>query len=158
MSVLFNHAIRHDLYDRNPIRWVRQSTKRMKAPRILSASEIQSLLAALDVRERTLVLLDVCTGLRMSELFVLKWSDVKFESGELDVRRSIVKQVVGSCKTDASQKPVPLDRRLADALLVWKSTTEYNKPEDWVFASPVHKGRRPYWGQAIMRNVIQIRA
>ena len=110
------------------------------------------------MRERTLVLLDVCTGLRMSELFVLKWSDVKFESGELDVRRSIVKQVVGSCKTDASQKPVPLDRRLADALLVWKSTTEYNKPEDWVFASPVHKGRRPYWGQAIMRNVIQTRA
>jgi len=40
MSVLFNHAIRHDLYDRNPIRWVRQSAKRMKAPRILSASEI----------------------------------------------------------------------------------------------------------------------
>jgi len=36
----------------------------MKAPRILSVSEIQSLLSALDVRERTLVLLDVCTGIR----------------------------------------------------------------------------------------------
>ena len=25
MSVLFNHARRYDLYDRNPIQWVRQS-------------------------------------------------------------------------------------------------------------------------------------
>jgi hypothetical protein len=100
----------------------------------------------------------LCTGLRMSELFALKWSDVNFETRELDVRRSVVKQIVGSCKTEASQKPVPLDRRLADMLLVWKSTTEYNKPEDWVFASPVRHGRRPYWGQAIMRNVIQPRA
>lgn len=39
------------------------------------------------MRERTLVLLDVCTGLRMSELFALKWSDVNFETNELDVRR-----------------------------------------------------------------------
>jgi integrase len=146
MSVLFNHAIRHDLYDRNPIRWMRQSAKRLKAPRILSISEIQSLLSALDVRERTLVLLDVCTGLRMSELFALKWSDVNFETRELDVRCSVVKQIAGSCKTEASQKPVPLDRRLADVLMVWKSTTEYNKPEDWVFASPVHKGRRAILG------------
>jgi integrase len=158
MSVLFNHAIRHDLFDRNPIRWVRQSAKRMKTPRVLSVSELQSLLSALAVRERTLVLLDVCTGLRMSELFALKWEDVNFESRELDVRRSIVEQIVGSCKTEASQKPVPLDQRLADALLIWKSATEFNKPEDWLFASPVHHGRRPYWGQAIMRNVIQPRA
>jgi integrase len=69
--VLFNHAIRHDLYDRNPIRWVRQSAKRRKAPAVLSPSEIQSLLPALDVREQTLVLLDVCTGLRTSEWFAI---------------------------------------------------------------------------------------
>ena len=27
MSVLFNHARRYDLYDRNPIQWVRQRAK-----------------------------------------------------------------------------------------------------------------------------------
>jgi integrase len=158
MSVLFNHAIRHDLYDRNPIRWVRQSAKRTKAPTVLAASEIQSLLATLDAREQTLVLLDVCTGLRMSELFALKWSDVNFENNELDVRRSIVNQIVGSCKTEASQKPVPLDPRLAAALYKWKAVTKFSGPEDWVFASPFSRGCRPYWGQAIMRNFIQPRA
>jgi integrase len=86
MNVLFNHAIRHDLFDRNAIRWVRQSAKRTKAPTVLSASEIKSLLPALSQLEQTLVLLDSCTSLRMSELFALKWSDVDFEAKQMDRR------------------------------------------------------------------------
>jgi len=34
MSLLFNHGRRHDLCDRNPIQWVRQSAKRRTAPDI----------------------------------------------------------------------------------------------------------------------------
>ena len=56
MSVLFNHARRHELFDRNPIQWVRQSAKRRTAPDILTTSEVQLLLASLRFRERTLVL------------------------------------------------------------------------------------------------------
>jgi hypothetical protein len=37
MSLLFNHGRRHDLCDRNPIQWVRQSAKRRTAPDILTA-------------------------------------------------------------------------------------------------------------------------
>jgi integrase len=47
MSVVFNHAIRHQVYSRNPIRLVRQSAKRRKIPVVLSASEVQRLLDAL---------------------------------------------------------------------------------------------------------------
>jgi integrase len=76
MSLLFNHGRRHELCDRNPIQWVRQSAKRRAAPDILTSSEVQGLLANLRDRERTLVLLAVTTGLRRSELFALKWKDV----------------------------------------------------------------------------------
>jgi integrase len=69
MSVIFNHAIRRQVYSRNPIRLVRQSAKRRKIPVVLSASEVRQLLDALALRQRTLVLLDVGTGLRTSELF-----------------------------------------------------------------------------------------
>ena len=79
MSVVFNHGIRHEICDRNPIRLVRQSAKRKAVPVILSASEVQRPIAALDVRERTLVLLAFGTGLRMSELFGLKWHDIDFQ-------------------------------------------------------------------------------
>ncbi len=155
MSVVFNHGIRHDICDRNPIHLVRQSAKRKAAPAILSASEVQRLIAVLGIRERTLVLLAFGTGLRMSELFGLKWHDVDFRRKQISVTRYIVFQVVGPCKTEASQKPVPLDARLADALKMWRDQTKYTKAEDWVFASRAALGRKPYWGQCLMRTIIR---
>src|ERR1700745_3265284 len=145
MSVIFNHGIRYEICDRNPIQLVRQSAKRKAVPAILSASEVQRLIDVLGIRERTLVLLAFGTGLRMSELFGLKWHDIDFQKNEISVTRSIVFQIVGPCKTEASQKPVPLDSRLAEALKVWRGHTNYSKKEDWVFASPTARGRRPYW-------------
>jgi integrase len=155
MSVIFNHGIRHEICDRNPIQLVRQSAKRKIAPVILSASEVQRLIAVLGIRERTLVLVAFGTGLRMSELFGLKWQDIDFQKNEISVTRSIVFQVVGPCKTEASQKPVPLDSRLAESLKVWRNYTKYGKTDDWVFASPAARGKRPYWGQCLMRTIIR---
>jgi integrase len=125
------------------------------SPVVLSVSEVQQLLDALAIRERTLVLLDVGTGLRMSELFGLKWKDVDFDANEISVVRSIVMQVTGPCKTEASQKPIPLDPHLAETLRAWRQHVRYNRPEDWVFANPRMKDQQPYWGQAIMRKVIR---
>ena len=158
MSVLFNHGLRHELLDRNPVQWVRQSAKRKKIPAVLEIAEVQSLLSALDIRERTMVLLDVVTGLRASELFGLKWTDVDFIKNEIRVTRSIVLQVVGPCKTEASQKPVPLDPFLARTLRNWRAHTKYKAANDWVFASPYSAGRKPYWYQSLMRNRIRILA
>ncbi len=155
MSVLFNHGLRHELLDRNPVQWVRQSAKRKKIPAVLEIEEVQSLLKALDIRERTMVLLDVVTGLRASELFGLKWTDIDFVRNEIRVTRSIVLQVVGPCKTEASQKPVPLDPLLAKTLRTWRTHTEYTAASDWVFASPFSKGQKPYWYQSLMRNRIR---
>lgn len=136
MSLLFNHGRRYDLCDSNPIQWVRQSAKRRAAPDILTASEIRELLATLPLRERTLVLLAVTTGLRRSELFALKWKHVDFENKQIQVTRSIVNSVVGSCKTESSQKPVPAHDELLGALRSWHEQSRYQSPESWVFASP----------------------
>ncbi len=53
MSVLFNHGLRHELLDRNPVQWVRQSSKRKKIPAVLEIEEVHLLLRNLDMRERT---------------------------------------------------------------------------------------------------------
>ena len=154
MSLLFNHGRRHDLCERNPIEWVRQSAKRRTAPDILTTSEVQSLLANLRFRERTLVLLAVTTGLRRSEVFALKWKDVDFQEKQIHVTRSIVQNVVGICKTESSQKPVPAHDDLVEVLRQWHSQTKYKSPESWVFASPVNQGRWPYLAQQIMLHHI----
>ena len=140
MSVLFNHTIRHGIGSLNPIRLVRQSAKRKKIPLVLTPDEIRKLIAALPLKESTLVLLDVGTGLRMSESFGLKWGDFRFETGEINVIRSILKQGVGPCKTEASQKPIPIDPCLAEALVAWLEHSKYRSPEDRVFASPKTRG------------------
>jgi hypothetical protein len=60
-AILFNHAFRY------PMRFVRQGAKRRRAPDVLTAAEIKELVDHLPLRERTLVLLAVSTGLRQSE-------------------------------------------------------------------------------------------
>src|SRR5260370_1887239 len=125
MSVLFNHACRYELFDRNPIHLVRESANRRRVTVVLMPTEIKALVDNLSIRERTLVLLAVSTGLRQSELFGLKWGDIDFTQGNMSVTRSIVYGVVGPCKTESSQKPVPIQPVLADALLQWKRIAHY---------------------------------
>jgi integrase len=135
MSALYSHAIRWEWIRHNPIRAVRQSAKRSSVPTILLIEQIQSLLKHLQEPCCTAVLLDAATGLRVGELLGLKWEDVDFEKLEINVTRSVVKQRIGPCKTEASRKPIPLDAELAHALWKWKSETVYNQPHDWVFAA-----------------------
>jgi integrase len=88
-------------------------------------------------------------------LLALKWSDVDFENLVLHVTRSIADQHVGPCKTEVSQKPVPLDPELAEALLMWRRKTPYPGNADWVFASPASSGKLPYWSFSIYRTYIK---
>jgi integrase len=91
----------------------------------------------------------------MSELFALKWGDVHFDRHDINVIRSIVMQVVGPCKTEASQRPIPMDHCLAEALEVWRAQSHYRAESDWVFASVKSNGHWPYWGQPLMRKIIR---
>ncbi len=154
MSILFNHACRYELFDCNPMRFVRHGAKRRNAPDVLTAAEIRALIDHLAHRKRTLVLLAASTGLRQSELFGLKWRDVDFQRGDLSVMLSIVFGVVGRRKTESSQKPVPLHPLLGEALLSWRTTCNFSGSDDWIFASRLHKGRSPYWGACILRKYI----
>jgi integrase len=155
MSAIFHHAMRYEWVERNPIKLVRQSAKRERTPDILELAELQLLLSKLAVRERTLALLDAATGLRVSELLALRWSDVDFENLELRVTRSIWHQVVGNCKTEASAKPVPMDSYMAEDLLRWRRQSVYASDDDYVFASETMRGKQPYWPDNLMKRHIQ---
>ena len=163
---MYNHAIRWGFADNNPISGpnkgagVRQSSKRERIPDVLEISEMQAIVAELQLRERVLLFLDMATGLRRGELAGLKWGDVNFESLEIDVHRSVVSQVVGRCKTEASQKAIPLDEYTARDLFEWRLETPYREAHDWVFASNSSRagkkrGKQPVWLSTIMRYHVQ---
>jgi integrase len=95
------------------------------------------------------------TGLRVSELLALKWEDVDYEAGEINLIRAIVCQHVGSLKTAASQKPVPMDAGLAALLLDWRGKCLYNQDTDYVFASAEMHGKQPLWPSSAMSKHIR---
>ncbi len=166
MSSIFNHAIRWEFTDRNPITGptkrsgVRVSAKRERTPDILEIQEMQLLLSALGVRERAMLFLDMPSGLRRGELAGLKWEDFDFKKLHVSVTRSLVDQHVGPVKTETSRKLMPIDEFVAREVLAWHAVTPYKKASDYVWATDANRagakrGKQPVWLSAVMRDYIQ---
>jgi integrase len=158
MRVLWNCAMRWELTEigENPMKLVRVrgTSKRQREPMVLSVAQFRLLLGELDEPFRTMVILDLATGLRCSELFALKWCDVLWEDLTLLVRRGIVTGAVSDVKTKYSNAGIPLDPALAEVLLNWQRKTLFKNPEDWVFASPFVKGKMPWYPWGVERRHI----
>lgn len=150
--LLFQWAWRWKLANNNPIQLVRQSSKRLKIPRVLTPEQFQALLGELKDPYRTMVLVAGGTGLRVSEILGLKWGDVDWENLEVDVKRSVVAGRENATKTEASEKPVPLDPAVATALLKWRGQTYYLADSDFVFAGD---SGRPRWQSMVVKDYIQ---
>jgi integrase len=132
--------------ERNPMELVavKCGTKRTRQPRSLTTEEFQRFTAHLKEPFRTIALVCVCFGLRISEALALKWGDVDWVNGKLCIERGIVCQVVDEVKTQDSLRALHADRDLLDILKIWERTSQFSASADWVFASPVQLGRLPW--------------
>jgi integrase len=111
----------------------------------LTAEQFRALLDALgdDVCLRTMCIVHLSLGLRISEVLGLKWCDVDWLGHSIAIERGVVKQVVADVKTDASGRTMPIADTLLEVLKQWKQVSPFSKPEDWIFASTVKLGRQP---------------
>jgi integrase len=123
---------------------VRGSSQRQKQPRSLTVEEFHTLTKHLREPFKTMALLQVCLGLRVSEVLALRWKDVDWIRVRLNVEHGIVNQHLDAVKTEGSRKIMTLDPQLLSVLSAWKQSTEFGDAEDWVFPSPVKIGRLPY--------------
>lgn len=166
LGLLFNHAIRWEFATRNPISGpvrgsgVRQSEKRERIPEVLTAEEFRKLEAAVELRERVLLCLALSLGLRRGELAGLRWHDIDFEQLTITVERSLVDQIVGHTKTEASQRALPMDPRIARLLSQWRAVAKYVDAQDYIFATNSNRagpkrGKQPVSLAKIMLCYIQ---
>ncbi len=97
----------------------------------LSAEQVKVLLAAArGNRLEALYVLAVTTGMRIGEMFGLKWSDLDLEAGVLRVRRTVAADgTVNPPKTSNSRRTIRLSGLAIRALRRHPQTAE------WVFAS-----------------------
>jgi integrase len=148
LSALWNFAMwKQDVpMQVNPISLVtiKGASKRIRQPRILTVEQFRLLISHLREPFGTMALMCVCFGLRISEALALKWADVDWLNGTLQVERGIVQQIVDDVKTDDSRRKLTFANDLLDVLKIWKQATQFSASEDWIFASPFQVGRLPY--------------
>ena len=107
-SAMCAHALRWGWLTRNPVHGARQSAKGKRRKIPLTVEEVQALMLRLEHMDRLLVLLDVPTGLRVSELLALRWRDVDLDARVVKIRGSIWHQQVGGTNTPLSESEMPL--------------------------------------------------
>lgn len=152
MQLLYGCAMRWEFVpntENNPFggRMIRveNATKRKKR-RSLEIEEFHALLKHKLIKIepiRTMVTLAVCLGLRRSELFALRWSDIDWQKRTLRVVRRIVAGVLDEPKSERSKDPLPLADELIAVLSHWKMRARYTAPERYVFSSSFKRGTMP---------------
>jgi integrase len=150
MHRLFECAMKWSMFplSRNPMELVevKNVTRRMRLPRVLTYDEFWLLLKHIPEPFRLMVLTAQCLGLRVSEVMALKWSDFDFTNLVLRVERGIVQGRVDEVKTEYSQDDLPLDADFAAVMLDWKLRCP-STFEGWVFANA--NTQKPYWQDAV---------
>jgi integrase len=121
MYSLFEHAKRHKLCTANPIETVRQGSKRLIKPAILTLDEIRAIMMEIPNHAiRFAVLVAGVTGLRRSEIRGLKWNDVDSDAHWLTPTQGSVRAHVTNLKTRASGESIPIPQALSEAFPAWR--------------------------------------
>jgi hypothetical protein len=59
-------------------------------------------------------------------------------------------------KTEESRTEMPVPAEVVKLLCEWRTTTPYNAPEDWVFASEYFKGKRPLHPNTMLTHIQRV--
>jgi integrase len=115
---------------------------------VLQVKDAWQMLDALVQPFRTIVLIGLCFGLRISEILGLRWTDFDFKRSVVLIQRSAVGKRLNKLKTEYSQDEVPIERGFILELKKWQALC-LDSEEHWLFPSPVTG--RPYHADS-MRN------
>lgn len=127
LSKIFSLAVDAELVDSNPCGKVRKFRLNNQRVRVLSVNEEIKLFAALGDNKlvKRIVTIALHTGLRRGEIFNLKWLDIDFSRGTIQVRES----------KSGKKRLVPMNQT------VRKLLHEITRQSDFVFTSPKTGGR-----------------
>ena len=134
-----SHAVRMQLLVRNPTEAVQAPKAPQREMAVLSAEQAVSVIRAVfAAKHRIPMLIAIGTGMRRGEVLGLRWSDFNPVSGELIVRRNVVRvrgeTIVKSTKTDRVHAV-----RLPDSLV--EILRRHERSSDWICADA--DGRLP---------------
>ena len=98
---------------------------------------------------RTMVIVAMCTGMRVSEVLALRWEHIDFKAGAMLVQQGVVNGRIGKVKTEAFNDYIPLDPAFAQILRGWKG----DRSSGLVF--PSHITGRCSRARVIQRQILK---
>ena len=136
---------------RNPVDLVKIKgvTKRQKESIVLTPEQFRDVMRRLPPHVNMMGIVMACLGLRSSEAFGLKWSDIDWEQKTIAIQRGAYRGAIEDTKTVFSKDKLPLAPGLADLLLAWKSLAEF----EWIFANPATG--MPYMSPSLQQRWIR---
>jgi integrase len=150
LGSLLSNAQEEGLVARNVVREMRSNRRRGKERQaerrakpklrvgvdIPTPQEIKAIIGVLEGRSRPILLTDIFTGLRASELRGLRWVNVDLAKREIHVReRADEYNELGRPKSESGERTIPLPPIVASALREWKLRCPKNEL-GLVFPSP----------------------
>jgi integrase len=136
LSKVMGTAVNWDYVSNNPVRGVRMPERTLKRPhRFLTIEEVRRLVAASKEPTRTIILLATMAGLRIGEILALRWGRIDLLRGTLLVAETCYKGHLGTPKTRASKRVVPLAPVVVRGLKEHYSRSADHSPSALVFAT-----------------------
>ncbi len=117
-----DQAVKWGVIARNPCDGATAPRAERAEMKVLTPEQVNAFLAATtDHPMHALYVLAITTGMRAGELLGLKWGDIDFEAGQLNVRRALQKQnehglVFVTPKSARSRRTIVLSQRAVEAL------------------------------------------
>jgi integrase len=158
MHLIYEHGAKYKQIpasEANPVKLVRCSNKTRYEAISLSPGQVLQMMEGLPPLPLTITWLASGTGLRISEILGLRWSDLDWDHCRIHVRRTFIHKLVGKPKNEASANPVPMGVPLANIMKAWRAETPYPADTDWVFASPYKQGKQPWTGNLLSHKYLR---
>jgi integrase len=152
-SGIFTHAINEGRLESNPWHDVRilGKVRPPKGTAHYTLEEVENIISALvdHVDAQLVVALSFFVGLRPGEIAGLQWED--FDASSVHIRRSVVRGIVGTCKTPESEATLPLIDQVRIPLELWRRKCG-NPSKGWVFEN---KNGKPIDLKEMVRRIIR---
>lgn len=122
VKAILNYAVKFDIIGKNPCDKVslNLATKGKNDLHFYNEEQVSILLGAIEketVDTQLAILLAILCGLRKSEIYGIKWSDIDMKHNTIHIQRSNIDNVVGETKTLSSNRIVSFNEKVKNLLL-----------------------------------------
>jgi integrase len=154
---LLRFAIKWDLVKENAAEKVDLPRIQRKDKERLTLDQFMFLITNKDIpiRDRCVVALAGCAGLRSGETFALRWQDIDFVNNRIYVQKNFTGSIIKDVKTDKSHATLPMTEMLSNLLKKYRSECGFSY---WVFPSVLKSNDKPLtpgtWTEKIWKEIL----